>query len=209
MSLTAVILAGGQGVRMGGRNKALLRLGAESLIRRQLRLVSEAADEQVVVVNDPAALAPELAGFPHARIVPDRYVGAGPLAGLHAGLAAANRPAAWVLGCDHPAPDPRVARLLRDRLDEAGVLAVVPTAFGKLQPLHAVYRTELAAVCETLLRRGERRLAALLDRIPWAPVPEDALAAAGLPPTFADDIDTPEDYARFQPPADALDSGPG
>ncbi|RIE03048.1 molybdenum cofactor guanylyltransferase [Cohnella faecalis] len=126
MRKSAVLLAGGAGRRMGGVNKAQLTLGAETFIERQIRIVSQWADEIVVVTNDEAfassltEAASDLAANsppgPVVRTTPDLFVREGPLAGLHAGLSAASHRLVWLLGCDQPAPDPRAAAWLADRL---------------------------------------------------------------------------------------------
>ncbi|MFC5703805.1 molybdenum cofactor guanylyltransferase [Cohnella faecalis] len=229
MRKSAVLLAGGAGRRMGGVNKAQLTLGAETFIERQIRIVSQWADEIVVVTNDEAfassltEAASDLAANsppgPVVRTTPDLFVREGPLAGLHAGLSAASHRLVWLLGCDQPAPDPRAAAWLADRLasvnggeqgrfaaelpngperNAAAVrhLAALPRIGGRLQPLHAVYDRDAAAVAEELLRQGERRLLSLLDRIEWIAVEEREFAEHGIATTFADDVDTPEQYER-------------
>ncbi|XID95499.1 molybdenum cofactor guanylyltransferase [Paenibacillaceae bacterium WGS1546] len=194
-AVTAVILAGGRGRRMGGCNKALLTLGGETIIQRQLREVSAITDDIIVVAND-ADFAERLSGAGVARVVPDRFAGAGPLAGAHAGFAAAAHPRIWLLGCDQPYASAAAVSLLLQRMDKARALAAIPRIAGKLQPLHAVYRREAGAVAETLLRTGERKMLIWLERLDRIDVEESELITFGLTPSFANDIDTPEQYER-------------
>jgi molybdenum cofactor cytidylyltransferase len=62
----AVLLAAGEGARMGGRPKALLQLGGVSLVRRQLIALSGAGVDEVVVVTGHHAdlVEPEVQSFP-------------------------------------------------------------------------------------------------------------------------------------------------
>ena len=82
--MTVVILAGGQSRRMG-RDKLRLTLGGETLLQRALRRYGEVFPRVLVSVAGPEKF-PELG----ERRVFDVFPGAGPLAGLHAGLLAAG-----------------------------------------------------------------------------------------------------------------------
>src|ERR1041385_2835981 len=86
-----LVLAGGRARRMGGGDKALIRIGRETILERTLaRLKPQAADIVLNANGDPARFLSF--GLPVvADSVPDF---AGPLAGILAGLdwAAANRP---------------------------------------------------------------------------------------------------------------------
>lgn len=201
MMIAAVILAGGQGRRMGYVNKAHLTLDGERFIDRQLRLAGEWADERIVVVND-ASRAAELSVPTDVRVVLDRYAGEGPLAGLHAGLKETTKPFAWVIGCDQPLIDADAARLLLTRMQEGNYLAALPIIDGRPQPLHALYRKEICEIAGRLLASGERKLLSLLDGIEWIGVEQSDFAAQvqgqGRSVRFADDIDTPEQYDRLR-----------
>lgn len=197
MIVSAVILAGGAGRRMGGCNKALLKLGPDDFIERLIRACLSWTDDAVVVSNDVEFADLLMKRYP-VRVAADLYPGEGPLAGLHAGMTAARGTFAWLLACDQPLADARAAALLCDRLNSGDVTAALPVIDGRPQPFHAIYRRrEAAAAAEELLRQGERRLGALLDRLPWIGVEDSELALSGVPQGFADDVDTPEDYERI------------
>ncbi|WP_239617568.1 molybdenum cofactor guanylyltransferase [Cohnella mopanensis] len=195
MDRSAVILAGGQGRRMGGVNKALLLVGGETIIERQLRAVEQWTDEVIIVSNDEGLRA-RLPQTSNLRIVPDSYKGEGPLAGLHAGLTAATRPIVWVVGCDQPFLDVASAVYLQERLINGSYQAALPLIGGRLQPLHALYRKEAGAVAEKLLQAGKRKFMALLDQIDWCEIEEREFTNEGLSLTFTEDIDTPEQHAK-------------
>ncbi len=197
MTIAAVILAGGQGRRMGYVNKAHLTLDGERFIDRQLRLAGEWADERIVVVNDDSRAA-ELSVPTDVRVILDRYAGEGPLAGLHAGLEAASATFAWVIGCDQPLIDANAARLLLKRMQEGDYEAALPIIDGRPQPLHALYRKEIGENAGRLLASGARKLLSLLDEIYWTGVEQSEFGAEGLSARFADDIDTPEQYDRLR-----------
>jgi molybdenum cofactor guanylyltransferase len=180
---------------MGGLNKALLSLGDEAFIERQIRVASENTDEIIVVSNEPT-LNDRLRSYPSVRVIPDHYVGEGPLAGLHAGFASASHSLVWLLGCDQPYPHAGAAHFLIENIESGSYQAALPVIQSKPQPLHAIYRKEVGEVAESLLKRGERRFLALLERVPWCRVEERQLAEQGIPLDFANDVDTPEQYER-------------
>ena len=83
MNIAGVILAGGLARRMGGGDKALLRLGGETLLARVIARIKPQVGEMVLNANgDPARFAEF--GLP---VVADTVEGfAGPLAGILAGM---------------------------------------------------------------------------------------------------------------------------
>lgn len=83
MRIAGVILAGGLARRMGGGDKALLRLGGETLLARVVARLRPQVEEIVLNANgDPARFAEF--GLP---VVADTVEGfAGPLAGVLAGM---------------------------------------------------------------------------------------------------------------------------
>jgi molybdopterin-guanine dinucleotide biosynthesis protein A len=102
----AVVLTGGTGVRLGGRDKATLELAGRSLLDHALTAVA-AADEVVVVGPQVPAV--------DARFVREDPQGGGPLAGVAAGVAAlaAGHDRVVVLAVDMPGVTAAtVARLL-------------------------------------------------------------------------------------------------
>ena len=112
-----LVLAGGLARRMGGGDKALIRIGSQTILERALaRLAPQTAGIVLNANGDPARFAPF--GLPvTADSVPDF---AGPLAGILAGLdwVAANKPdIAWVASV--PGDCPFLPRDLVARLHAA------------------------------------------------------------------------------------------
>jgi len=124
-------------------------------------------------------------GEARLRVVPDRRPGAGPLAGLEAGLAAAGRDPVFVAACDLPFLEPAPVRALLELLDggEGGTpAAAVPEVEGRLHPLCAACTRSVGAVAAACLAEGERRVRALLERIAVVRVPGAELErACGAP----------------------------
>ncbi len=157
LPLSGVVLAGGKSARLG-RDKALLELEGRTLVARTLDALAQLTDDLIVVTNIVPRLFP-----PPARVVTDRYVGAGVLAGMHAGLLAARGELAIVVACDMPFLDLDLLRRMVTLAHEADV--VVPR-WTDVEPLHAIYRP---AAClgpiERALVRGERRIVSFYHQV--------------------------------------------
>src|SRR5678816_3410052 len=99
IAITGVILAGGQGRRMGGVDKGLQTLRGRPMIEWVLERLKPQVAEIVINANQNV---PTYERYGH-RVVADEIGGfAGPLAGLHAGLKAAAHPLVVTVPCDSP-----------------------------------------------------------------------------------------------------------
>lgn len=129
--LSGVLLAGGASRRMGC-DKAWVVVHGEPLAFRALRALDAVAEDVVVASGDGHRLA--ALGRPQ---VGDIDEGAGPLAGVAAGLASARHDLVAVLAVDLPHAEPAVLRRLATTW--RGEAAVVPLAHGHAEVLHAVW----------------------------------------------------------------------
>src|SRR5262245_6848560 len=143
---TAAILAGGQGTRLGGRDKSALVVGGRTILDRQIATLSEVngVDEILIVGR---------ATHPSARTIADIVPGCGPLGGIHAALTEARHEAVFVIACDTPYPTGSLVQYLFEVADSAAIVVdlVVPQTDGGYHPLCAVYtRRCLDAIAERL-----------------------------------------------------------
>lgn len=179
----AIVVAGGRGLRLGGKDKPALELAGRSLL--DIAIDAARAARAIVVVGPrrPAGRAVKWAR--------EEPAGGGPLAALAAGLRALppGSGIVAVLAADLPAIEAGTIHALLRTIDEAdGAVAVDST--GRAQPLLAAYRT--AALRRALATIGQphgqpmRRLLETLDL---------ARLEVGR---AAEDIDTPGDLARWQ-----------
>lgn len=132
-----VVLAGGEGRRMGGA-KPLRRLHGTTLIDRACDLARAWSADVAVAVRDPAQVGPV-----DAILLTDPFDIEGPLAGLAAALGWAARSGhdrVLVIPCDMPGLPADLAR----RLDAAltpGHGVAVPRTGDRLHPACALWRT--------------------------------------------------------------------
>jgi molybdopterin-guanine dinucleotide biosynthesis protein A len=192
-----VVLAGGRSRRLGS-DKRVVTIGGHTLLRRAVDVLGMAF-ESVLVVADAESSLDLPAGV---EVVRDRYPDCGPLAGIHAALAASGKGRLFIAGCDMPFLNAILIRhLFRTAPD---VDAVVPRADGKAQCLHAVYSADCAAVAEELLVSGKRAVERLLEDVDVRYVDEEELRRLdpGLSSFF--NVNTPEDLAEAEKRAASL-----
>lgn len=145
--MSGIVLAGGRSRRMG-RDKAALVWEGQRLVDRAVATLTAACDDVVVAAGER-----RIDGLA-VPSVPDQPRGIGPLGGLAGGLAAVDREIAWVLAVDMPTPDVELFRRLAAHW--AGEPAIIPSAGGSPQPLHAVWSTDAAPAVTVLARAGVR-----------------------------------------------------
>jgi molybdopterin-guanine dinucleotide biosynthesis protein A len=156
---TGVVLAGGRSVRMG-EDKANLELSEQTLLTRVVQTVSLVCPE-VIIAGGEQSLAD---GFgPDVRWVSDPSGSIGPLAGVTAGLQAAQHDACLVVACDMPFLNPALLSHLVDRLEKFD--AVVPISHGVSLYLHAAYSRSAAPTAQALLRLKARSVHELVVRL--------------------------------------------
>jgi molybdopterin-guanine dinucleotide biosynthesis protein A len=182
---TLVVLAGGDSRRMG-RPKALVPVGSTTLIEWLIARLAPQFAHLVIAGRGPERLPPGL----RTLLAPDLHAGAGPLAGVEAGLAASPHDLVVAVACDMPAVTADLLRRLAHAAAGAGVDAAVPRIAGRPEPACAAYRRSAAGPIAAALGAGRLRAAdALADlRVRWLDGEDPALFA---------NLNTPGDYQRF------------
>ena len=140
-----------------GKNKAFVHFEGRSLVERGVTSLKKVFPE-VIIAGDPA-LYEGLAD----RVVKDIFPGAGPLAGIHAGLTCASHDLIFVAACDLPYVDEEMAAFIVQRT--AGFDAAVPCIGGRLQPLFAAYRKTCLGPADRYLQAGGRRVVSFLGEV--------------------------------------------
>ena len=160
--LTGILLVGGASRRFGSA-KALAKWGDTTLAEHAWVLLGESCDERIAVgKRDRLELT-----FP---VLDDGFEVRAPLAGLVAGLRAAQHELAVVLPVDVPLVTPALLRELAARCRDAAV--------PQTGALPGAYRRRCLPVLERRLAAGELSLRGALDELDTVIVPvEPALLA--------------------------------
>lgn len=186
--LAGVVLCGGAGRRLG-RDKALLEISGEPLVRRVSQRLSTVADPVLVAAGER-----DLPELPYER-VHDARVGAGPLGGIVAALRSIDAPALATVAVDMPHASPAVFSLLARLRTEAD--AVVPRDDHGLQPLHALYDASCLQPFEHALADEDFSMHSALARVRVREVTQEEWAAADPSGRFAFNINVAEDLAEI------------
>jgi molybdopterin-guanine dinucleotide biosynthesis protein A len=172
-AVSGIVLAGGQGRRMGGVDKGLVRLRGKPMVAWVLERLAPQVGEIVINANQN----PDAYGAFGHRVVPDAIGGfAGPLAGLHAGLAAVTHPLAVTVPCDSPFLPPDLVARLRRALGEND-LAVAKTG-AQPHPVFSLVRCSVHAHLGAFLAGGGRKIDAWYASLKVIEVPFDDEADA-------------------------------
>jgi molybdopterin-guanine dinucleotide biosynthesis protein A len=176
-----------------GTNKALLRIDdRETLIERVVSNLRSLSEDIVVVSNTP-----ELYADLHVQLTGDRFPGAGPLAGLHAGLLAARYPWSLVVACDMPLVDHRLVRFMI--LLTEGHDLVVPRKGGEFEPLHALVSQACLPAIESRLKAGQRRVISFYPDVRLRIVEPSEIGIFDPEGRSFFNANTPEDWQRLLP----------
>lgn len=153
--VSAVVLAGGQGRRMGGADKGLLPLRGQPLIAWVLARLALQVDEVLISANRNLEQYQSL-GYPVLTDpLPDFP---GPLAGLLRALETASNPLVLSVPCDTPFLPPDLVNRLAAALGDSGANVAVPITDHQPQRAVCLCRRELAENLNHFLANGGRRV---------------------------------------------------
>lgn len=153
--MSGVILAGGEGRRLGGRDKGLVSFRGRPLIEHVLERLRPQLAELVISANRNREIYTRY-GLPVVADPPPG--GLGPLSGILAAMRTSE--AAYVLGvpCDCPFLPTDLVRQLHERLAADGAEVCVASDGEHLQPAVLLQRRDLADELGAWLAGGNRRV---------------------------------------------------
>lgn len=188
-TITAVILAGGIGRRMGGQDKGLVELDGRPLIEH----IIDALKPQVMTILINANRNQyRYASYGYPVITDTLANYQGPLAGFAAGLAAADTPHILTVPCDGPLLPPDFATRMTNALADGQAELAVAHDGTRLQPVYALLPRRLLPSLQDFLAEGERKIDL------WYARHQLALADFSDCPEIFRNINTPADRDRLQ-----------
>ncbi|HNQ76819.1 MAG TPA: molybdenum cofactor guanylyltransferase MobA [Pseudothauera hydrothermalis] len=154
-AISGLVLAGGRGLRMGGADKGLVDFRGRPMAASVIAALAPQVDEILISANRNLDI---YAGFGYPVFADELTGFAGPLAGLHAGLARARHTLVATAPCDAPLlPADLVARLLAALLADDAEIAVAATG-GRSHPVFCLCRCTLLPALSTYLAKGGRKV---------------------------------------------------
>jgi len=154
-SITGLILGGGRARRMGGIDKGLVLFKGEHMVLKVFKNLESQVDKILMNANREIETYQNLG----LTVIQDEiYDFLGPLAGLHAGMKAANTEFILSVPCDAPfLPDDLSQRLLGALKAQKADIAVAKTG-DQHHPVFCLCRTNLIQNLETYLKSGGRKV---------------------------------------------------
>lgn len=163
MRIAVVVLAGGEGTRIGG-GKPLRLLGDRPLIDHALGLALQWSDDVAVAVRDKAQL-----GSVDVPFLPDSE-GDGPIAGIASALRFAHEggmDAVLTIPCDEPFLPPDLPWRLEEALTQP---VAIPFSDGRLHPASALWSSSALSALPAYLATGRRSLLGFAEAVGYATV---------------------------------------
>jgi molybdopterin-guanine dinucleotide biosynthesis protein A len=176
-SIAGVVLAGGQGRRMGGVDKGLIDYRGRPLVEWVLAALTPQVDEVVISANRNLE---RYADYGH-RVLSDTLPDyPGPLAGVLAALEAVH--AHWLVAvpCDTPRLPPDLVARLLDSAQRAQVPLAVAADDARTHHTCFIVRTDRCAELAACLARGERAVRHWQASLPSVTVLFDAAGFANF-----------------------------
>ena len=189
----ALILAGGKGSRMAGRDKGWVMWRGLPLVEHLLERLArqQNAPQRILISANRNLDAYRQTG--HAVVTDERADFPGPLAGVEAGLMRCKRNWVLVVPCDTPLlPDDLLAKLHAAATATAGRLAAYATTPDGPQPLCCLLHPSTSGSLSKVLDTGHGSVQSWLDQLGAVAVPfEDSAAFSNF--NSLDMFNTPQE----------------
>lgn len=152
--ITGVILAGGQGRRMGGQDKGWVAYQGKPMIEHIFERLSPQVDEVIIVANRNLDAYAKL-GVP---VVADFVEGfQGPLIGIATGLQQARFEHVVFVPCDGPFISSELVKSFIEQYERFKKSVIVASDGVRLQPMVVMLQKNLLADLQQALEAGERK----------------------------------------------------
>ena len=186
--ITAVILAGGQGRRMGGQDKGLIEFDGRLIIEI---LIEQLQNQQLDILINANRNQAQYESYGYPVVGDDLKDFQGPLAGFASAMVAVKTGFILTLPCDSP----MLADSFAQRFIEAHNRDAAPVCVAhdgeRLQPVYALIDTGLVDDLKTFLQTGDRKI----DR--WYAQHDYSLVDFSSETSMFENINTPEDRQRL------------
>ena len=184
-----LILAGGQGQRMGGQDKGLVQFRNLPMVDHTVRVVRPFCAKVIISCNRN----PEAYSKSGDVTVADSLEGfQGPLAGILSGLELCETRQMLVLPCDTPMLEPDlIRRLVEFARQEPDAISLLSDG-ENLEPLHSVIPASLAGDLRVWLEGGQRAVRRWMGNHPMRTLDVSEYSAQ------LHNLNTPDELNHFQ-----------
>lgn len=188
--ITGLILAGGQGTRMGGADKGLVNFNGRPMVKIVLETLEESLTHIIINANRNLGLYQDF-GYPVVVDSEDNF--AGPLAGIQNGLEKIVTPYAFIVPCDAPNIQMSILQRLLRALQTHGAEVAVAEVNGRAEPVITLMKTTLSHSIALFLQAGGRKTS------DWVLNQHTIAVDFSDHPEWFVNINSPEDQAQAVP----------
>ena len=161
---SAIILAGGESKRMGQKKSTLLLQG-KTFIEIMIDKLIDIGIREILISGYEYDLEKYRDTECVFKTVKDIYEKKGPLAGIHAGLEAADHNSVLIVTEDAPLVPIDFMKQLMQEHEENDSSITVTRSGDRLQPLLGIYDKSLISECDDILQGDKATVRALIDRV--------------------------------------------
>lgn len=158
---SVLLLAGGQGARMGGQDKGLVRLHGKPFIAHLAEIVRPLTDDLLISCNRNQ---PMYAPYCDRTLCDDTQDFPGPLAGILKGLQTARHQWLMVFPCDAPCIDQALIQHIATFISDTNPRPAMIRQGPQWQPMFSLIPTALLPAFEAAWQSGERSLMTILKQ---------------------------------------------
>lgn len=161
MQITAVILAGGRGMRMGGIDKGLVEYQGKAMVTHVLERIQPQVAHVIINVNRNLDIYQQY-GAPVVTDATQQFDG--PLAGFQAGVTHAATDWILTVPCDSPLLPIDLAARLSQAISESNTLVAIARSASGDHPVFCLFHSSLSADLDAFLNDGQRRVSGWQSR---------------------------------------------
>jgi len=147
------ILAGGKCSRMGGKNKAFLRIDNSNFCELTIDVLEKIFDEIIIVTNTPDE-------FDHLKqkciIITDLIENIGPLGGIYSALSYTSKESVFFFPCDMPYLNNELISKQISIFNETDCDAVVPRVGKWMEPLHSIFKKNVNSKLNSFINSKQK-----------------------------------------------------
>lgn len=191
--ISAAILAGGEGRRMGKTDKSCLKISGEKLVGRIIRSLEGLFAETFVITRTPENH-PDL----NTRLVDDIFDSRSSLTGIHSALYHARTDHVFITACDSPFIRKELIAELLSQVEPKDDVVIPVHPDGFYEPLCAVYSKRCLPFIEENIKKNIFQIIRFFPQVKMKTVDTGLLAKNDQELTTFVNINTPEELRRIR-----------
>lgn len=205
--MVSIILTGGQGTRLGNKNKTFLTLGKTTILEHLILRLKEASFDEIIICGGQLS-ADEMSEYElqitTGRLIADCPVTfikditphQGPLVGLYSGLVASKSFYNFVVAGDMPFLSTDLIKYMKEKVNDADI--VVPKTRQGIEPLHAIYSKNCLGVIKLKIEdeKEKHSLDSIFSQLKIKYISEEEICQFSLPEIAFLNINTPEELEK-------------